>query len=64
MTLRLEDLTPGQQHALGRLRKEHGATGWIADRDEPHDGHVFLELFADAPRLGEVVVEADGEVLS
>lgn len=37
MSVRIEDLTAAQGDALRRLRRELGATAWIADRDEQHD---------------------------
>lgn len=53
-------LTPAQQAAIVGRMAEIGATSYVANRDEPHDEHVFVLLFAGTRELAEVVVEGDG----
>lgn len=56
-----EPRTPAQTSTIRRLCAEHGARSYTVERDEPHDGHVFVCLFdAAGVMLREHVIEQDG----
>jgi hypothetical protein len=55
-------LNAAQQTAVRERMRAAGATGYAAERDEEHDEHVFVVLYADARMLGEVIVEGDGTI--
>lgn len=56
-----EPRTPAQTSTIQRLCADHRARSYSVERDEPHDGHVFVCLFdAAGDMLGEHVIEQDG----
>jgi len=53
-------LTGPQTARLGVLRGRLSATTYTAERDEPHDEHLFISLYRDGRFLSEHIIDADG----
>ena len=51
-------LSTAQQHRIAELAG-HELT-YTIERDEPHDTHVFVSLYARGRFTGEHIVDADG----
>lgn len=55
-------LNAAQQRALASRMAADGATSYIADRDEEHDEHVFVSMYAGREFVAEVIIEGDGRI--
>lgn len=55
-------LNDAQQSTVRQRLDELGpGAGYVADRDEPHDEHVFVCLYGpDGKFVEEIVLEGDG----
>lgn len=54
-------LTVEQQDRIRALHAQNRATRTTVERDEDHDGHVFVSLYApDGRFVAEHIIDADG----